>query len=246
MLAWLPVRSPEAATETAHRADAQPLRAPEPDVPSSERIGGSPQLDVYHALELTSGLSDHGSSPRSPPLCCDSLAAQLGARRQHTPTLRTCTVAPKAPVIIRWSSHALPRRSAPLCLSLRPQNMQKRLVLCLTVLPTFWLAPPKVDCRALDATADTSGTIIPDVGSGRAVVGRRRVPVYSAPDLACPIVGVFIIRGDELYAQLEYNGFTRVAIFPVRKTDSNDIIAWVRTTRVTANGKGIVPGTRSF
>jgi hypothetical protein len=124
--------------------------------------------------------------------------------------------------------------------------MQKRLVLFLTVLPAFWLPPPQVDCRALDARADTTGTIIPDVGSGRAVVGRRRAPVYSAPDTMCPIVGVSIIRGDELYAQLEYNGFTKVAIFFVRKTDGGDTIAWVRTARLKANGKGIVPGTHSY
>jgi hypothetical protein len=36
MLRWLLVRSPEAATETAHRADAQRLREPEPDVPLSD------------------------------------------------------------------------------------------------------------------------------------------------------------------------------------------------------------------
>src|SRR3954469_17581999 len=113
--------------------------------------------------------------------------------------------------------------------------MQKRLVLFLTVIPAFWLAPPKVDCRALDTRADTSGTIIPDFGSGQAVAGRRRVPVYSAPDVTCPMVGMFISRGDELDAQLEYNGFTRIAIFFARKTAGIDIIAWVRTKRVKPN-----------
>jgi hypothetical protein len=49
-----------------------------------------------------------------------------------------------------------------------------------------------------------------------------------------------------LYAQREYNGFTRIAIFFVRKTDGIDIIAWVRTKRLKPNGKGIVPGTHSF
>jgi len=124
--------------------------------------------------------------------------------------------------------------------------MQKRLVLMLAAAPLFEPAPPKVDCRALDAKADSSGTIIPDTGSGRAVVGRRRVPVYSAPDVACPMTGVFVVRGDALYAQVEYGGFTRVAIVPVHGTDDNDTIAWVRTSRLRPNGRGIVPGNHSF
>ena len=110
-------------------------------------------------------------------------------------------------------------------------------------------SPPAVDCRALDAKADTAGTIVPDFGSGRAVLGRRRVPVYSAPDLACPMAGVYVVRGDQLYAQVEMNGFTRVGISPLHASPTaagNDFIAWVRTTRVTPNGRGIVPGTHTF
>jgi hypothetical protein len=45
-----------------------------------------------------------------------------------------------------------------------------------------------------------------------------------------------------LFAQLEYNGFTRVAFIAMKKSDQGDVIAWVPAPRLKKNGKGIVPG----
>ena len=121
--------------------------------------------------------------------------------------------------------------------------MQKGLVLLLVALSACSPAFARTDCPALDAAADSAGTIGPDFGSGRDVVGRRRVQLYSAPDLACRIDGLFVFRGDVLFAQLEHDGFTRVAVIPAKRPDGRDVIAWVRTSRLRENGKGIVPGS---
>lgn len=121
--------------------------------------------------------------------------------------------------------------------------MQKGLVLLLAALSACSPAFARADCPALDAAADSAGTIVLDFGSGRDVVGRRRAQLYSAPDLACRIDGLFVFRGDVLFAQLEHNGFTRVAVTPTTRSDGRDVIAWVRTSRLRENGKGIVPGS---
>lgn len=100
----------------------------------------------------------------------------------------------------------------------------------------------EVDCGALDAHAESAATIVPDFGSGRDIVGRGRLQFYSAPDLQCKIDGLFVVPGDILFAQLEYNGFTRVAFIAMKKSDRGDVIAWVPAPRLKKNGKGIVPG----
>ena len=100
-----------------------------------------------------------------------------------------------------------------------------------------------VDCVALDRTGVKAGEIIPDTGSGRDIVGKGRLQFYLGPDLRCKIPGLFVIRGDMIFDQVDYNGFSKVAFIALKKTDKKDVVAWVVSSRLTENGAGIVPGS---
>lgn len=139
-------------------------------------------------------------------------------------------------------THSATPASLPSCWKARGRAGRALLLLALAACGP---ARAAVDCGALDATAEREGTIVPDVGSGRDIVGRGRLQFHSAPDSACAIDGLFVVPGDTLFAQLEYGGFTRVAFIAMKKTDRQDVVAWVPSSRLRANGQGIVPGSRS-
>lgn len=104
------------------------------------------------------------------------------------------------------------------------------------------VATADVDCDSLGQRADQVAEIVPQMGSGRDIEGKARLPFYSAPDLRCKIRGLFVVPGDMLFAQLEYKGFTKVAFIAIRKTDKKDVVGWVVSSRLKENGEGIVPG----
>lgn len=120
--------------------------------------------------------------------------------------------------------------------------MNKIVSIVLTVLFTNSEVFAEVDCAALSDAAEKSAEVVPEYGSGREITGKGRLQFYSAPDLNCKIDGLFVIPGDMLFAQLEHNGFTKVAFIAMRKTDKKDVIAWVISSRLKENGKGITPG----
>lgn len=66
------------------------------------------------------------------------------------------------------------------------------------------------DCEQLDATASKDGNKIPGSASGRTVVGKGRLPFYSAPDLSCKMSGAFIVEADSVGAYADYGKFTSV------------------------------------
>jgi hypothetical protein len=100
----------------------------------------------------------------------------------------------------------------------------------------------EVNCTLLAQTAEQEGEIVPDTGSGRDISGKGRLQFYSAPEIQCKIDGLFVVPGDVLFAQMEHKGFTKVAFIGMRKTDKEDVIAWVPSKRLRKNGQGIVPG----
>ena len=67
------------------------------------------------------------------------------------------------------------------------------------------------------------------------VTGTGRLQFYSAPNLHCPIGGVFVIRKDELvaYAQTD-DGWSSVMY--VNPRTGNDVSGWVRSARLKATG----------
>lgn len=67
------------------------------------------------------------------------------------------------------------------------------------------------------------------------VTGKGRLQFYSAPNLHCPISGVFVIPNDELvaYAQTS-DGWSSVTYF--HPGTSNDVSGWVRSARLKATG----------
>ena len=67
------------------------------------------------------------------------------------------------------------------------------------------------------------------------VVGAGRLQFYSAPNLHCPMDGVFVIAKDELiaYAQTK-DGWSSVMY--VNPRTGNDVSGWVRTERLKETG----------
>ena len=98
-----------------------------------------------------------------------------------------------------------------------------------------------VDCPALDKSGEQAKAIVPDFGSGRDITGLGRVQFYSAPDGRCKMSGLFVVPGDTLFAKFEHGGYTKVA-FIARKKSDVEVTAWVLSSRLKENGKGVVPG----
>lgn len=67
------------------------------------------------------------------------------------------------------------------------------------------------------------------------VTGTGRLQFYSAPNLNCPMNGVFVIPKDELiaYAQTD-DGWSSVMYINPRT--GNDVSGWVRSARLKATG----------
>lgn len=97
------------------------------------------------------------------------------------------------------------------------------------------------DCGKLDAAGEDAANIVPDFGSGRDIVGKGRLQFYSAPDTSCKMEGWFVVPGDILFAKFTYRGFTKVSFIAMKKSD-REVTAWVLSSRLQENGKGIVPG----
>jgi len=67
------------------------------------------------------------------------------------------------------------------------------------------------------------------------VTGAGRLQFYSAPNLHCPLSGVFVIPNDELVAYAETkDGWSSVMYFNPRT--GNDVSGWVRSARLKATG----------
>jgi len=96
-----------------------------------------------------------------------------------------------------------------------------------------------VDCKALDQRANHQGALIPGDEAIYEVVGKGRLPFYSAPDSRCAMPGVFIIPKDEVIAYVDYGDYTS-GMFINLKTGT-DTEGWVLTSRLKATGKGISP-----
>lgn len=67
------------------------------------------------------------------------------------------------------------------------------------------------------------------------VTGTGRLQFYSAPNLHCPVGGVFVIPNDELVAYAQTNdGWSSVMY--VNPRTGNDVSGWVRSARLKATG----------
>ncbi len=67
------------------------------------------------------------------------------------------------------------------------------------------------------------------------VTGTGRLQFYSAPNLHCPVSGVFVIPNDELVAYAQTNdGWSSVMY--VNPRTGNDVSGWVRSARLKATG----------
>ena len=67
------------------------------------------------------------------------------------------------------------------------------------------------------------------------VVGAGRLQFYLAPNLRCPMEGVFVIPRDQLIAYAETNdGWSSVMYLNPRT--GNDVSGWVRSARLKATG----------
>ena len=96
-----------------------------------------------------------------------------------------------------------------------------------------------VDCAAVENDAESKRVLIPASQAVWVVRGRKRVQLYSAPDLRCPIKGMFIGPGEKLNASMDDNGFVRVWVMGGR--NGNDIDGWAPEDRVKPTGTGVGP-----
>jgi len=88
-------------------------------------------------------------------------------------------------------------------------------------------------CKEPETGAKETPIFSPPLSS--VVVGAGRLQFYSAPDLRCPMAGVFVIGGDELIAYAETrDGWTSVMYTSPRTGRS--VSGWVRSTRLKATG----------
>jgi hypothetical protein len=119
--------------------------------------------------------------------------------------------------------------------------MKNNFSLFMALMLLFSRAHAEVDCDKLDEAGEHVQNLIPDFGSGRAIVGKGRLQFYSAPDTSCKMEGWFVVPGDTLFAKFTYKSFTKVSFIAMKKTD-REVTAWVISSRLRENGKGIVPG----
>lgn len=119
--------------------------------------------------------------------------------------------------------------------------MKKNCCLSVALMLLFSVAHAQVDCDKLDEAGEDAQNLVPDFGSGREIVGKGRLQFYSAPDASCKMDGWFVVPGDTLFAKFTSKGFTKVSFIRMKKTD-REVDAWVISSRLRENGKGIVPG----
>ncbi|KWV47838.1 hypothetical protein AS156_19415 [Bradyrhizobium macuxiense] len=88
-------------------------------------------------------------------------------------------------------------------------------------------------CKGTHAGAKGAPLFSPPLAS--VVTGTRRVQFYSAPNLHCPINGVFVVPKDELvtYAQTR-DGWSSVMY--ANPTTGNNVSGWVRSARLKQAG----------
>jgi hypothetical protein len=119
--------------------------------------------------------------------------------------------------------------------------VKKNYCLSVALMLLVLAAHAQVDCDKLNEAGEDAQNIVPDFGSGRDIVGKGRLRFYSAPDSSCKMDGWFVVPGDTLFAKFTYKGFTKVSFIRMKKTD-REVTAWVVSSRLHENGKGIVPG----
>ncbi|WP_242449065.1 hypothetical protein [Burkholderia metallica] len=100
-------------------------------------------------------------------------------------------------------------------------------------------APAAGDCDALNRRAQQQRVFVTGSAAGRVVVGRGRLPLYSAPDAACPIRGLFVVEHDHVDAYAEYGRYTSVIYLNPRTRATAE--GWVATARLKPDGTGIAP-----
>ncbi|MBR0794392.1 hypothetical protein JQ615_03215 [Bradyrhizobium jicamae] len=88
-------------------------------------------------------------------------------------------------------------------------------------------------CREPQTGTDSVPIFSPPLAN--VVTGTGRLQFYSAPNLRCPIAGVFVIPKDELvaYAQTD-DGWSSVMY--VNPRTGNDVSGWVRSARLKITG----------
>jgi hypothetical protein len=107
--------------------------------------------------------------------------------------------------------------------------------LSLTTLPA---AHSAVHCETVDREVSAIATIIPAHASGRIVISRVPVWVFTAPNGVCNSKAKALPRGAKLHAHLEYGGFTSMLYVD---RDGNETLGWVQSIHLRADGTGVAP-----
>lgn len=92
----------------------------------------------------------------------------------------------------------------------------------------------EINCEKLSDEAEDKGSvIIPRITFEVATKGRLQF--YSAPSDECIMPGIFIIKGDSIISQVEYNGWLQIAYI---KKDNEMISAWIKNlTKLRKTGR---------
>ncbi|WP_234745540.1 MULTISPECIES: hypothetical protein [Burkholderia] len=155
--------------------------------------------------------------------------ATIGWVTLDTHALRALDITrdPERPDVLKIDRHALSRYVAA-CIAppAAPAN-------------TAAATPGAVDCDALNRRAQARGDYVTGGDAGRVVTGKGRLPLFSAPDDACRIDGLFIVEYDHVDARTEYGRFTSVTYLNPRTHGTAD--GWVRSARLKPDGTGIAP-----
>jgi len=115
----------------------------------------------------------------------------------------------------------------------------KTLLCCITLSAAlmsagnFALAAPAKDCKEPEAGSNEAPIFSPPLLN--VVTGQGRLQFYAAPNIHCPMAGVFVIPKDELiaYAQTD-DGWSSVMYTNPKSGDH--VEGWVRSTRLKETG----------
>jgi hypothetical protein len=94
-------------------------------------------------------------------------------------------------------------------------------------------------CKELSDKAYKEGSISLGADAGRIVIGKGRLQFYSAPSYSCKMLGIFMLKNENVVAYATFGHFTSVAY--LNGKGSGPVTGWVESNRLKPNGLGIAP-----
>jgi hypothetical protein len=112
----------------------------------------------------------------------------------------------------------------------------RTLLGALSLTATAPFAQAAVHCKSVDRDVSAVATNVPAHVSGRVVIARDAVPVYTAPNAVCKSKAGNLPPRAKVHAHLEYGGFTSMIYID---KNGNEILGWVQSIHLRADGTSV-------